>query len=292
MTLSTDQKGNLPSTLNFDDEAMIKESNGKVNTVTSQLVHNWRLLMTSECNVNLFNNLLKNNISTRDIHSFVQKQAGLRKVHKNLDEPLTRAAMRSKVSDACAYILRQKRIVGKLKKDLYMVTGRKRYLQRKIIKQVRDKIEVERAMKTQADLDKVQRYAELQAQMLTSMSESQFIVPASIEKYSGIKAFCYPENVPLEPEQPMVYDEDISLSANELLVLAKGPKFAVRQDLMRENFKLELEKMVCKQKYGSSDSELSPAEPKPRPEIFKRCAVCQTKSTCDSWQTKPRSLVI
>ena len=54
MTLSTDRMGFSPSTTNFDDEAMTRGSDGKVKTVTSQLVHNWQLLMTSECNINLF----------------------------------------------------------------------------------------------------------------------------------------------------------------------------------------------------------------------------------------------
>ena len=253
--------GFSPSTTNFDDEAMTRESDGKVKTVTSQLVHNWQLLMTSECNINLFKNLLKNDISTRDIHSFVLKQADLRKIHKKLDEPLTRAAMRSKVNDACAYVKRQKRIVGRIKKDLFNATGQRRYLQRKIIKQVREKIEFERTLKMQADQEKFQKYLEIQAKMRRTESEIQFKVPASIQKYSGIKAFNYPESVTLEPEQPMIYDENIKLSANELLVLAKGPKFAVRQDLVRENFKLELEKLICKQKYGMTESELDPALP-------------------------------
>ena len=120
------------------------DSNGEVNLVVSELVKNWRKLISSECNIKFFTSLLNNNISTRDIHSFVQKQAELRKVHKKLDKPMTRCAMRSKLNDACAFSVRQRRLVDKIKKRLLNVIGNKRFKFRRIIKQVRAKLEVEK----------------------------------------------------------------------------------------------------------------------------------------------------
>ena len=53
----------------------------------------------------------------------------------------------------------------------------------------------------------------------------------------------------------------MSLTEDELAILAKGPKFAVRQQILKENFKVEVEKMICKKKFGDPDlPELSPAE--------------------------------
>ena len=50
------------------------------------------------------------------------------------------------------------------------------------------------------------------------------------------------------------------LSEDEKAVLSKGPKFAIRQQVMEENFKVELEKMICKEKFNSDqDIELSPS---------------------------------
>ena len=45
-------------------------------------------------------------------------------------------------------------------------------------------------------------------------------------------------------------DKSIILSQDEVNLLAKGPKFAVRQALTNENFRIELEKMVSKQNYN------------------------------------------
>ena len=50
-------------------------SYSKVKTVASQLVRQWKILMHSECNIELFANLLKKNVSTREIHDFVSKQS-------------------------------------------------------------------------------------------------------------------------------------------------------------------------------------------------------------------------
>ena len=54
----------------------------------------------------------------------------------------------------------------------------------------------------------------------------------------------------------VVNNDKIVLSDNEKLILAKGPKFAVRQEIMEENFKVELEKMICKEKFSEPQDEL------------------------------------
>ena len=115
---TTDGDVSSPQNLNSLTDAMNMDSYGKAKPVVSQLVYNWRKLMKAECNVNLFTNLLKLDISTKDIFFFVQKQADMRKVHKDLDKPLSRMGMRSKLNDACAFVCRQKRIVSRLKREL------------------------------------------------------------------------------------------------------------------------------------------------------------------------------
>ena len=49
---------------------------------------------------------------------------------------------------------------------------------------------------------------------------------------------------------PIVYDRNIVLTQDEIALLSKGPKFAVRQKPDEESFKIELEKMVAKHKYS------------------------------------------
>ena len=95
MTLTTDIE-NIPY---HKFNSMLKVKNNvsvdKAHTVESQLVQNWRKLMKSECSMSLMTSLLRKNISTRDIYFFAKNQAKLRKVYKDLDRPLSKAAMRA-----------------------------------------------------------------------------------------------------------------------------------------------------------------------------------------------------
>ena len=233
--------------------AMNSDSDGKVKPVVSELVINWRKLNSTECNIKLFTSLLNKNISTRDIHFFVQKQADLRKVHKGLDKPMTRAAMRAKLNDACAFSVRQRRVVEKLKKKLFAATGNKRFKQRKIIKQVRLMLEKEKKTHLSRDEEKVKRYTLIQSQIDQDPQTKKLDLPASLKDFSTLKAFLPEVSQPQKIEPPKIYDESISLSNDERSLLAKGPKFAVRQKLLKESFKIELEKMVCKKKYRSDE---------------------------------------
>ena len=284
-TLTTDLGLPCDSVENLTNTAMNNASNGQVNTVVSKLVKNWRKLVSSECNVRLFRKLLSNDISTRDIYSFVKKQADLKKVHKVMDKPMTKAAMKSKLKDACAFSVRQRRIVNKLKMDLLKATGNKRYTQKRIIRQVKTKIDLEKSQQMQNDDQKFQRYLSLQSRMVLESQSKMFQVPASADQFKDIKAF----NVPSDPiaviDRPVVYDKSIILSDDEMQILSKGPKFAVRQKLVKESFKVESEKMSCKQKFTAGD-EFCEGQPTSNVDV-QSSFVVQSQSQDDSAQAKP-----
>ena len=180
MTLPTDNGVVSSPISNLTDLPMNDASNGKANTVVGKLVKSWRVLMQTECNINLFTKMLRLRISTRDIHSFLLKQSRLRKVYKDLDKPLSRSAMRSKLNDSCAFLMRQRRVVNGLKRDLLKSVGNKRFKQKKIIKQVRNKISLEKVEREKSDAIKISRYQILQAKMNEEASESKFQLPASL----------------------------------------------------------------------------------------------------------------
>ena len=102
-------------------------SKGKVKHVVCKLEECWLKLAQTESNVFLFCELLKRNISTRDVFYFALKQAKIRRVHKKLDPPLTKAAMRAKLNDACATANRLRQKLKKIKLDLLSATGNKRF---------------------------------------------------------------------------------------------------------------------------------------------------------------------
>ena len=146
MTLTTEQGDSSSPNYNLTVQAMNVNSVGKVNTVVSKLVINWRILMRAECNINLFTQLLRKNVSTRDVYFLVKSQASLRKIHKGLDKPLSRNAMHYKLNDACSFVNRHRRVVTRLKQDLLKANNFKRFKQKKIIRQVKAKIETERGV--------------------------------------------------------------------------------------------------------------------------------------------------
>ena len=61
--------------------------------------------------------------------------------------------------------------------------------------------------------------------------------------------------IPPEERKPPVTSEEVSLSEDELLVLSKNPKFAVRSMMSKERFMAEYEKGLCKKKYSDIGKE-------------------------------------
>ena len=172
--------------------------------------------MKSECNVSLMTSLLRKNVSTRDIYFFIKNQASLRKVFKDLDRPLSKAAMRAKLNDACAFVVRQRRCVTRLKQDLLKALDHKRFKFRKVVKSIREKLNIERASILAKNASKVEHYMKLQLEMESHKSEKSFNVPSSIREFSSLKAFKKSDKPVLKDNLPMVYDDNIKLSDAEV----------------------------------------------------------------------------
>ena len=226
----------------------------------------WKKLAQTESNVFLFSELLKRDISTQDIFFFALKQAKIRKVHKKLDPPLSRAAMRSKLNDACAMAIRQRQELKKLKLELLHSVEDKRFKQKRMVKQIRLNVESFKQTLKAKDMNKITRYELLQNRMKEAQENSTFVLPKSLEKFRDLMVFSSGKIVldGAEIDPPMVCDENISLSQNELLLLSKGPKFSVRKDLKENEFKLEVEKAICKRKYSTFEDPSLENDENPR----------------------------
>ena len=84
---------------------------------------------------------------------------------------------------------------------------------------------------------------------------------------SNVNIFSDEQNMRPEPPTGLkVFDASLKFNEDELSVLAKGPKFMVRDKLSSEDFEVELEKMVVLAKYdrlfrGKDDnSEAKPSD--------------------------------
>ena len=83
--------------------------------------------------------------------------------------------------------------------------------------------------------------------MASESSLKEFEVQALIDLYKISKVFQPQQKLEHTLETPMVYDDTVVLSENELIVLSNNPKFAVRQQFSKETLKIEIEKMIYKQ---------------------------------------------
>ena len=131
--------------------------------------------------------------------------------------------MRSKLNVACAFMTKQRRKVNGLKKDLLKALDYKRFNHRRIVKQLRLKLSMEKRSQMDNYLKKIDRYEKLQAQMDRMQSDSQFEIPASIAHYKSLKALDPLSNCQ-KPcvETPTIYDDLIVLSKEQLSLLSRG----------------------------------------------------------------------
>jgi hypothetical protein len=82
---------------------------------------------------------------------------------------------------------------------------------------------------------------------------------SSLQKQMGefgeLKIF---KGISIQPEdrKPPVTSKEVTLSKDELEILSKNPKFAVRSLINKERFMCEIEKGLCKKQYGDIGKEL------------------------------------
>jgi len=111
------------------------------------------------------------------------------RIYKDFDKSMTRATVRAKLNDACAFSIRQRRDVNKIKRELLKATEYKRFKQRRIINQVRVKMPNESLPQIKKDENKVLRYADLQSKMHQEHQVQELRLPASISQFQDLKAF-------------------------------------------------------------------------------------------------------
>ena len=217
-------------------------------TVECKLRMTYEKLADTESNIFLFMKLKSMNLGTNDVTNFVRKQLAHKKTSSKPYLKVLRTIMRSKMVDAIAFSkrLRQQRDTTKrrlIKKySNNMAHGRKilqnlvshyNNYKRNAMHEARVKIE---HLKEKNVLDIVTQKA-----------------PESTREYlSDVNVFSTMQNSvrPEEPIKPFICHESISFDKNELKILARGPKFMVREDLCMEDFNIELEKLVAKQKFN------------------------------------------
>ena len=116
--------------------------------------------------------------------------------------------------------------------------------------------------------NKIRHYQAQKENILSDNKDQSELIEHEL-KHTAIEDFTKTINkvrslVHEDPGLPMICSKDIKLSDCKLALLAKGPKFSVRSELNQEDFEVELESMITKQKFndpnndqGNSDTDLT-----------------------------------
>ena len=90
----------------------------KNKTVEGQLWGTYRALAEAEGNVHFMSKLKTLGLATNDVRNFAEKQTIHKKLNKEIDFKVLKSAMRSKLSDACAFTKKLRQIKNTQKNRL------------------------------------------------------------------------------------------------------------------------------------------------------------------------------
>ena len=220
-----------------DAKALPKQN---IKTVECQLEMTLDKLAVTETNIELFGTLMKLGLATNDVNSFIQKQTSHKKANDRPNFRVQRAAMRSKLDDACAHARYLRRLRDTLRKRVLKKFSSRKSFCRRLLEDLNVKYKQRKQtekIKMSKKIDRMRDKSKLENVIRTA--------PPTTEGYlSDVNLFSAQQNSisPQSPDLPFICDPKIVLSECEMKLLARGPKFMVREPLKTQDFELELEK--------------------------------------------------
>ena len=76
-----------------------------------------------------------------------------------------------------------------------------------------------------------------------------------LEEFAKLRVFNNIQITPEKPKPPVIASKNVTLSEDELAILARGPKFTLRNVLSKERYMAEVEKGLVKKKIGDIGKE-------------------------------------
>ena len=202
--------------------------------------------------------MLKKGLATRDVISFVRKQANLRLEVKTLDNPTVKAAMKAKLMDIKINKSKLLKKLGSLKKILLESLDGKTFRLRKHMNRLKAKPKELELKKITAFKKKLEHYGNKQGDLTYSDrvqkgQENEENFPSKLSAYKQLNIFKHPNEFPkkTDPLGPFICDKNIKLSTDELKILSKQPKFSVMGEVTRIDMLLETERMLGKHRLQS-----------------------------------------
>ena len=220
-------------------------------TVEGKLWKTLEILAATEGNIHLFDALIKKGLSTNDVTSFVSKQTIHRKVNLCVDDKVRKLAMKSKLTDALAFAKRLRQDKNVAKRQVLKKYRSQKLKGKQVVSNLIQKYRQTRSIEVEAARLKIIHLAEKnEANRVKKQAP-----PATVELLSEVNVFRNSETK-LGKEKslgPMICDDSLKFNSDEMKILSRGPKFMVRNELDLEDFNVELEKMLFKQRFDEMD---------------------------------------
>ena len=199
----------------------------------------------------LFVTLVRKGLMTREVESALGKEGGsLRVKRKRIKDVTGTTKMKGKLGDSRGEedLLRRRRDI--IRGDFEDATNNKgRY--NRVIKKLKAKTQRIKKDIQEKNRKKVAKYMKEKAKKdIAELASLQ----QEMGEFGKLRVF---EGVTILPEErkPPVKSKAVILSQDELIVLSKNPKFAVRSMMNKEMLMAEYEKGLCKKKYSDIGKE-------------------------------------
>ena len=235
-----------PVTVDYLDTVPAKAH--KTKTVEGRLCETLRKLAATEGNLHLFATLKRLGLSTNDVSSFVEKQLIHKKVVSHSDPKLRRVAMHSKLVDASAYAKRLRQEKNTWKQRIFKKYQGNKSKGKRVVDELLQKYKHQKLLEYE-DADRKIKFYMDKSELNKSMKE----IPKETSRFlNGVNIFSADQELVAEdPLGPFICHKSIKLTQDELNILSRGPKFMIRCDLSEEEHKIDVEKMIVKQKFDN-----------------------------------------
>ena len=220
-------------------------------TVEGKLWKTFSALAATEGNIYLFDALIKRGLATNDVANFVSKQSLHKRKNSCVDDKVSKLAMKSKLVDALAFAKKLRQDKNVAKKAVLKKYRSQKLKGRNIVSSIVQRYRQTRYIEVEAAKSKIIHLAEKN----DARKVKKQAPPATLELLSEVNVFSKSETELGKEESlgPMICDDSLVFNNDEMKILSRGPKFMVRNELDIEDFNVEVEKMLFKQRFDEMD---------------------------------------
>ena len=212
-------------------------------------------MMMEETKAWLIRSLLKQKLATWDVFNFAVHQAELRTSIKTLDWQTVNAALRAKLKDTRQTLNREKKKKSQIECTIRRDFSHMKTTLKQIMAPWKNIIKKEKEVRLNGFRRKIKHLKKKQEEKTyfhRGRKIAQTHVPKFLQEYSRLKIFAPAVNFPRKEKLngPFVGRNTIKLSEGEIRVLSRHPKYSVRKKVDATDYKIEIEKMNAKKKFG------------------------------------------